>query len=217
MVEPPSEKVTALSAQVEAFQQAGDAAGALKVLDELLELVPRNAAGRVNRAGIRAAMGDVRAAIADLDVAIEVDATLWPALVNRSLLLAAIASSLGSGAAPSMAATHWALATSDAARDTVASHLRAVPGRCTRGIAGRAWLGELAVGFDQGTYSAGDLVTCVQALYDPGFLPIDEAPYLSSVLRKVELGRTGISALWQALQPFVPVAMRLLETGQLEP
>lgn len=341
-----------LLARAEARSQAGDADGALRLLDALLQQAPRHAAARVNRAAIRAGMGEVQGAIVDLDVAIQVDARLWPALMNRSMLRMAQASAIEKSETPSLASTAWAFAAADAgqvadlrpdlpfghvarglalaalaarlggqgeqaradalrrealdalergaglpgasdfeherttaalrelraclsqppaeetcsdqkaraeyirigllsgllpvqracdwydnefgvpegseptttlaivsaenARQRLAARLSGVPGRCTRGIAGRAWLGTLALGFDRGDTSAGDLAQALRVLYEPGFLSIDEAPHLNSVLREVETGRSAIEALRQALEPFTFIARRFAETGQLE-
>lgn len=70
--------------------------------------------------------------------------------------------------------------------------------------------------FRSSVYSAGDLWHSVRRLYDGGFLQFDEAPYLRVVFRKVEMGTSPPSVLRMALDPYVPVAMRLLQHGQIE-
>jgi len=102
-------------------------------------------------------------------------------------------------------------------RQYVADRLRnEVPGWCTKGLSAKAWLGNLAYGYDKETYDAGQMWRYVRRLYDGGFLQFDEAPYLHAVLRKVEMGTSPPSVLRDALEAYVPVYLRLLQHCQIE-
>ncbi|MBI1945145.1 MAG: hypothetical protein HYS27_05585 [Deltaproteobacteria bacterium] len=114
------------------------------------------------------------------------------------------------------------MAAASRARELLLERLAAVPGRCTPGVAARAWLGHLAIGQDDGSYSGADVAMYLRRVLDAKALVTADAPALLEALRAVETGplqhmQAAIAGLRRALEPFVPVARSFLQTGQLEP